>query len=221
MRKRAFYKSGILFFIVLLYSISYADDINSVISFYLNNLDYVFNQNYAFKSDSSFSCKAQSIMSTTDYRGKPDKTDTTVVKLFYSKGQLDSSAVLDSAKLKDNILPDSFVPPQIWRDSLKYDFYPNDTGAGTLAIGFESKSMDSSKAVIGFLNLNRANFYLEALFLHYPHPENYGSISEIYIFDSSDGHLLLRRFERQTSKILFMGRQYSKQTVDFSDFRFE
>ncbi len=210
-----------MLFIVLVCSLSYAEDPSPVISFYLNNLDYVFNQNYVFESDSSFSCRVQSIMSTTDYRGKPDKTDTTVIKLFYNKGQLDSSIVLDSAKLKDNILPDSLVPPQIWRDSLKYDFYPNDTGAGTLAISFESKSMDSSHSVIGFINLNRSNFYIEALFLFYPHPENYGSISEIYIFDSSDGHIILRRFERQTSKVMFMGRQYSKQMVDFSDYRFK
>jgi hypothetical protein len=223
MPERDIIKFRILLFSVVLclVSISYAEDIGSVISFYLDNLDYVFNRNYIFKSDSGFSCNVRSILATTDYRGRPDKIDTTVVKLFFSKGKLDSSKILDSAEIKENILPSDFLPQQVWHDSLKFDFYPNDTGSGTLAIGFESNSMDSSDAVVGFVNLNRTDYYIEELFLYYPRPEKYEGISRIYIFDRSGDFILLRHYELQTSKVLFLGRQYFKQTFDFSEYQFK
>jgi len=220
MFKRGFLIIGVLLLsVLLLFSISLADDTDPVISFYLDNLDYVFNQQYIFKIDSGFSCRVSSILEKTNYRGKPDKTDTTIFRLFYNHGKMDSSTIIDTAKIEDNILPSDFIPPLVWRDSLQFGFYPNDTGSGTLAISFESKSMDSANSVTGFISLNRADFYIEKLFLHYPHPENYDRISEIYTFEQSGEFIYLRKLELHRSKVRFFGREFTKQVIDFSDYR--
>ena len=221
--KRDFFIFGILVLCILasFRDVSAADTTDPVIRFYLDNLAYVFDQNYIFNSDTGFSCIVGSILETTDYRGRTDKIDTAVYQLFYDNKIMDSSLLLDSAKSKENALPDNFRPPQVWKENLLFDFYPNDTGAGPLAISFESNSMDSSNAVVGFINLDRNDFYVEALFLHYPNPENSERISEVYIFQRSGRLIFLRQYERQTAKLRFFGRQFTKQTVNFSQYRFK
>ncbi len=223
MNKRRIFIFGILILWILVSfrAVSAADAADPVIRFYLNNLSYVFNQNYIFNSDSGFSCIVGSILETTDYRGRTDKIDTAVYQLFYDNGLMDSSLLLEAAKSEENVLPGDFRPPQLWKENLLFDFYPNDTGAGPLAISFESDSMDSSDAVVGFINLDRNDFYIEALFLHYPNPENSERISEVYIFQRSGKFIFLRQYERQTAKLRFFGRQFTRQTINFSKYQFK
>ncbi len=219
--KRIFLIAGILLLFLILssHTASYADETDPVIRFYLDNVDYVFDKNYIFNADNGFSCNVESILETTDYRGRTDKIDTTVYQLFYSKRVLDSSSVFDSAKSEENILLTDFHPPRPWKDDLMFDFYPNDTGAGELAISFESYLMDSSDAAIGFLNLDRNSFFIEELFVHNPNPEYFERISEIYVFERSGDFIFLRQYERQAVKLHFFGRQFTKQTFNFSDYQ--
>jgi len=132
---------------------------------------------------------------------------------------LDSSSVLDSAKSEEHTQPINFFPPRLWIENMVFDFYPNDTGDGKLAINFESISLDSSDAVVGFINLDRNNYFIEELFLHYPNPEHSERISEIYIFERSGSLILLRQFERQTAELRFFGRLFMKRTLIFSDYQ--
>jgi hypothetical protein len=218
--KRPFIVAGVFILILNLsfHVESYADESDPVIRFYLDNLDYVFERNFIFNSDTGFLCNVESILETTDYRGKTDKIDTAVFRLYYNDRILDSSSVLDSAKSEEHILPINFFPPRLWIENMVFDFYPNDTGDGKLAINFESFSLDSSDAVVGFINLDRNNYFIKELFLHYPNPEHSERISEIYIFERSGNLILLRQFERQTAELRFFGRLFTKRTLIFSDY---
>lgn len=210
-----------LLLIVVLFEIrlSYAGEPDATMQYYLNSVDYIFNKNLIFNTDEEFTYRVRSILEITDYRGRQEDIDTTVFQLFYSDGALDSSRILDSTDMKENTLPDNFNYPQPWKENLMFDFYPNDTGVGELAISFESTFLDSTDATIGFFNLDRDNFYLTALFIYYPNPKQHERVSEVFIFDRLNDYIILKYYERQTVELRFLGRRFTKRTFNYSEYQ--
>jgi len=210
-----------LFLAVILFEIrlSYADEPDATMQYYLNNVGYIFNKNLIFSTGEKFTCHVRSILETTDYRGRQEDIDTAIYQLFYGDGALDSSHILDSADMEENTLPYNFDCPQLWKENLTFDFFPNDAGVGELAIGFESAFLDSTDANIGFFNLNRDNYYLTALFIHYPNPKEQEKISEVFIFDRLNDYIILKHYERQTVELRFLGRKFTKRIVNFSEYQ--
>jgi hypothetical protein len=200
----------------------FADDRPDVVMrYYLEGVDSMLSSNYIFVSDESFSCRVTSILTITDYRGVTDKADTAVFKIYYSDGDRDSSIVIDSAGHKDNVLPEGFMPPNLWSDNLHYYFFPNDTGAGRLAVGFDK--LDGAKVdnPVGFINLNRNNFQPESIFLHYPHGGESRRRSENYFFEIQNGIIRLKTYEKISVEIRFLGRHYTHRKLEIDNYLYQ
>lgn len=209
---------GILFLSGLLMAASDGED-NSVMQYYLRNVDSVFSVDYIFSTERDFSCNVMSIFRITDQRGKLKDIDTASYRLFFKDGELDSTYIIDTAAIKKNVLPNSFHFSVPWRGNNTFHFYPNDTGAGRLAIGFEPAKIDGGQLLIGLFNINRNDYMVEQVLSHYPAPEALERLSESFLFQRHDQFILLKRFEKHAVESGLLSRRYSRQIIEFYDYR--
>lgn len=206
-----------LIFILVLGSTAYAQE-DPVMKFYLNKLDSSFQDEYIFVSDAVFDVSVRSIFQETDYRGKAKGTDTAVYRIYYTNEQIDSFTVIDSAGEKDNKLPDRFffVPP--WYQDYDFYFFPNDTGAGALAIGFQPDSTQPDTLTTGMLMVDRDTYKLKSIMLYDPTPENVSRLSEIYEFGPRGKYQILLNYEKHMVNTAFLGKKYTNQKFEFFDY---
>ena len=199
-----------------------AEKMDATMQFYLDNTAYVFNQNFIFNKEADFSFKVRSILEKTDYRGKLEKIDTAVYHIYVTSGVVDSMNVIDSASQSENIPPDSFAPFLPWEEkSFSYYFYPNDTGAGRLAIGYETPGGDTTDNRSGFMNVDRDNFTLISVFLHSRNEEGFRRLSRVYSFERSEGVIRPLKYEQYRVRIAFMGHSYTRLYAEFFDYQFK
>lgn len=198
-----------------------SQETDAAMQFYLDNVSYVFGRNYVFDMDGDFSFKVRSILEKINYRGEQESIDTASFGLQFRGGKLDLTETIDTAATEDNIPPNSFTFPKPWEQNYDFYFFPNDTGAGRLAIGFESRDTTGKRQLAGFFNVNRDNYYVEELFFHNPDPDNYERLSEAILFDRSGKLILITRIEIHAVTFRFFMRQYSRQVLEFYDYNVE
>ncbi|SYZ73800.1 exported hypothetical protein [Candidatus Zixiibacteriota bacterium] len=191
---------------------------STVIRYYLKNLDSAYAKSYIFASGTAFSFKIRIIYEETSYRGTINKADTAAMELYFSAGKRDSLEIIDSAQDEKNIIPDSFAVPPVWRHQYDYSFYPNDTGAGILAIGFDRQS-NAENPPVGFLTMDRDTYYLKSLFLSFPEKEGYRQYSRTYHFERFDDYYIPTIWEIDGSMNTFTGIKYFKQILEFKEFK--
>jgi len=166
---------SILIFVVCASSLNAQNsETDPVIHFYLDKSDSLLKEQYIFNSDVAFSVILISILQKTDYHGELEDIDTASFKVYYNNGLIDSFFILDSASMSENNLPESldFILPRLLDDSYFY-FFPNDTGAGKLAIGFELVDTISNVIYSGLINLDRDSFR-PLLLMHFDqNPEDF------------------------------------------------
>ncbi|UCD93644.1 MAG: hypothetical protein JSU69_07680 [Candidatus Zixiibacteriota bacterium] len=201
--------------------VSFAEDDDATLRFYVENVAYVFARNYLFNTEADFSFKARTILRTTDYRGVLKKIDTGSYAVYYKGGRLHSVDSLDSVAAGEVPLPDSFLFREPWKTDYSYYFFPNDTGAGRLAIGFELEGAGRDSLPNGFFNINRDDFYPQALFLHSRNVGGYKRLSNTYYFKRLGKILLPERFEKFAVQTAFLGRRYTRYIVEFYDYLIE
>ena len=199
----------------------FSQDRDATMQFYLENTAFVFTQNYIFNAELEYSIKIRSIYEQTNYRGEPEKIDTAMYSCYFNSGRLDSINIIDSASIGENIPPDSFAPFLPWNDSLNFYFYPNDTGAGRLAIGYESPDTDSSNLLTGFININRDDYVLQGIFRHSRGEAGAKRMSDVFLFERVDRLIRPTRFEKYKVKMAFLGHQYTRHIYEFFDYSIE
>jgi hypothetical protein len=191
---------------------------STVIRYYLENLDSVCAGQYIFNAGVPFTFTLNSIYQQTNYRGMVNKSDTAKLQFFFSGGRQDSVKIIDSAKFDKNIIPSSFAVPAVWRETYVYSFYPNDTGAGILAIGFDLPS-GSTDHPVGFLTLDRNRYFLQSLFLGYVHKEGYREYSQTFRFKEFGEYYILQRWEIDGSINTITGIKYFRQIYELYDYK--
>ncbi|MFH2037626.1 MAG: hypothetical protein ABIJ45_14595 [Candidatus Zixiibacteriota bacterium] len=192
-----------------------------VAAYYLNQADSVFNHDYIFKSEADFSFKVTSISQLTDYHGKLEETDTALYEILISNGLVKSVNIIDSSKSKNNAAPDSFKITLPWlADCHKY-FFPNDTGVGLLAIGFEL--LDSSRGAVfsGMVSVDRDNFRPSLILVSYLDFNGFDRLSKTWEFEYGEPYIVIARQETQSVRPGFLGKEYFRQILIFSDYKFE
>jgi len=220
MNRRGRFVIFILMSLVLLSAAAGAQETDATMRFYLDNTAYVFDQNFIFNKEADFSFKVRSILERTDYRGKLEKVDTAVYDIHVASGKVDSINVIDSASQSENVPPDSFAPFLPWEEgNFDFYFYPNDTGAGRLAVGYETPGGDTVDIRSGFMNINRDNFTLQSVFLHSRDEEGFQRLSRVYSFERSDGVIRPLKYEEYRVKIAFMGHNYTRIYAEFFDYQ--
>jgi hypothetical protein len=192
-----------------------------VMDYYLDGLDSVFQNEYIFIADTSFTVDVQAVFEKTNYRGKISEIDSAVYRLYYAGGQIDSVDIIDSLRNERSVFPEEFIffPP--WYQEYDFYFYPNDTGVGELAIGFRPDSAHPDTMPSGIISLDRGNFRLQSLLIHDPNATEYDRLSEIYEFETRDGYQRLRKYVKHGVKIGFVGSRYSRQFFEFFNYRLE
>lgn len=118
----------------------------------------------------NFSLRVTSVYQSLSRRGRVTDADTTVARLFFSFGKLDSQTVEISGWEVDY---DSILAvPDIFTGAYIFNFFPNDTGGKDIAIGFDSRSLTDAPPD-GIAVIDRNRFILRRLYLYYPSPKGF------------------------------------------------
>jgi hypothetical protein len=126
---------------------------------------------------------------------------------------------LDSIDNEKIAIPGDFDLVLPWQKEDSLYFFPNDTGAGMLAIGFESIDTISENDYTGFVNINRDNFVIKSLITHDQNPQNYDRLSYVYDFGTSGGYIVLDKMEMQGIIGRFFGNKYLRHIFYLNDYR--
>ncbi len=132
-----------------------------------------------------------SFTATTYYKkyaekGKIESTDSTRIGYFFSFGKLDSTRTLLAPRNK--IPPVDLSLPAVFDSSYALNFYPNDTGGKTIAIGFDADSSHSDWPV-GLVLIDRQLYYPDWLYLSYPEKKGFRRFSRSMRFVERDGYI--------------------------------
>jgi hypothetical protein len=145
--------------------------------------------------------------------------DTAIFLVEYEERHVASVTVIDSARIQENTLPKEVTPAPLRDQKLAFYFFPNDTGVGQLAIGFDPADSYGDKLPSGFLSLDRNSYYLRSLSLNYPRKEGFIKYSEEYYFGRLDGYLVPHVLEIHGAWNTFFSQTYFRQNLEFYDFR--
>jgi len=152
---------------------------DEVLDYYRGHAEAAFTGNNPFESGVSFKLTTQTIYFDTDSHAQIEKADTFKIDYYFSLGKLDSQNVI--SKTSDKVPEIDFTYPNVFTGDYHYNFYPNDVGDSALAIGFDSPTAESSEPV-GIALVDRYNFYLRRLYLHYPNKPDYTRFSRTFSF---------------------------------------
>jgi hypothetical protein len=202
-------------------------DIDPIFVFYFNKADSVFNNFYVFNSSKMVIFEVRAVYLQTDYRGKPNKIDTAVYEITFADAKFSVQKIIDSAKINENVPPEipKFELP--WTFNYRFNLYPNDTGAGEIAIGFEHQQSvkdpalegDKSGNPIGLFTIDRDNYALMRLAREFPRKRGYKSYSETYQFEVVGNIITLKMTEYTYSISGLFDTKYIKHRFDFYDYQ--
>ncbi|MBN2226281.1 MAG: hypothetical protein JW763_02855 [candidate division Zixibacteria bacterium] len=194
---------------------------STVIAYYHANIAVDLADHYLTNIAGSYSYTVASVYTKTDYRGEVQKVDSAVFSIRHDTVSGDSVIVIDSADVSENIPPQDLPWYFPVAERYRFYFYPNDTGAGTLAIGFDPDSADTDALPAGHMTFDRNTFRLRSLTLHYREYGDYQQYSLDYLFRPVDSILVPARLIINGTRGAFLGRKYSRQELTFSDYRFD
>jgi hypothetical protein len=190
-----------------------SEEIDPAIAFYLEKVDSVLSASNLFSPDISDTCLIKSYYEETNYRGESEQTDTTAAEIVIIGGKIIIGNIIDSADLSENTLPDTLRFDKPWELNCDFDFFPNDTGAGDLTIGFDPKSDSLNPAPTGMIIFNRDNYHPTKLFLHYRKLEDLERYSLIFEFSTNGKSVRLDSLLIQGNTYGFFSRQYFRRRL--------
>lgn len=211
----------ILFLVGIPFSNAFAGMPNDpVLRFYVDSVSSRVDQNILFVDYVDVMVDIRAVYQKLDYRGEIDKADTAIYTVDLNDGMADSSAVVDSASIEENVIPDNlrFIKP--WDKNCYFYFFPNDTGLGDLAIGFEPNRPDSNLTPSGIMIFDRKTFILKKLFLHFRNYGEFQRFSMVYTFEEKDFGTAPVHIDYRGSKTGTLQNQYFRQDLYFNNYRF-
>jgi hypothetical protein len=171
-------------FIVALAVVAGEGESDPVLEFYCDRARHAFDSRNPFAAGTAFSFRATSYLKQTGSGGEVGHIDTVTIDYYYSWGELDSS--VNIAGDPDPLDELDFAWPNVFAEAYRFSLYPNDTGGGCLAIGFETDSIDDRRPT-GLALINRELYYPCWLFLRYPYRESHSRYSRSMRFIEMDG----------------------------------
>jgi hypothetical protein len=218
MIKRAL--ASLLFLFPLAAGISAQDD-KSVIDFYLDGLDSVISNSRIFRDSMTYEATVESIYQDIDYRGRLSREDTAIYEGVFTGGRLDTSNVIDSAKINENTIPPNINFARPWKMNCSFFFYPNDTGAGNLAIGFESNDIEDPNILSGIIIMNRKDYRPVSIYMYFAKFGDINHYSKQIHFVNDETGIAIRKIILQGSISRLFLRRYFRQDLIFSGYSFE
>jgi len=165
-------------------TISYSEDIDPVLNFYVANADTTFTNSDSDISSLKFSFVALTYYKSIGKKGVVTRLDSTVIRYFCNGESVDSSVTLVKPKGK---VPDvKFHCPNVFVDSYAHGFFPNDIGGQDLAISFEN-IISPDTLPSGIAVIDREKFKLRTAYLFYPNQKGYKRLTRSYRFNDNSG----------------------------------
>ncbi len=155
-----------------------------VISFYWQQAADTFRETMPTETALNYVATGVVLHSVLDSDGGIETTDTLIYNYYFRSGRLDSSvAVLGEFEYPERL---DFSFPDIFQSDYELTLYPNDTGGGPLAIGFDNRS-DTLAEPIGIVLLDRQHYTLGELLLNFNQRRGHRSYSQRFWFSQIDG----------------------------------
>ncbi len=205
--------------LVSISAIASAEDTEYALKFYFDKLDSVLAENILYDSTLSFETEVVSRYHYLNYRGVLDKADTARYALFYRKGRIDSVAVIDSAGIDRNTVPQTLRFDKPWQENCRFYFFPNDSGSGIISIGFESVDASDLDSPSGVISFDRDKYFIQTLRLHYPSHGEYERFSLNYIFGFEQDKNVLKTLTIQGSFAGLFLKRYFRQDLYFENYQ--
>ncbi len=157
-----------------------------ILSFYCERAGAVFDSRNPIERGADFSFQARTYFMNIGDHGEITRTDSSITDYFYSFGQLDSTRVVVAPQRSHS--PVSFDVVNVFTMDYEFYFFPNDTGGTDMAIGFDS-FLEETEDPVGLAVIDRSEYFLRWLHLHYPNREHYKRYSRSYRFVERDEYI--------------------------------
>lgn len=191
----------------------------AVFDYYLRMIDSTHRANYIFRASTDFEVSVRSIYVRLDSRGRFVSADTAGFRLLFAADSMSALEILDSTDEPNNTPPEifDFEPPT--GEAYRYNFFPNDTGAGILAIGFEPPEEKRLKLPSGLITFERNSYRLSHLVLYYDEKKGYQRYSEVFKFGTFEEFQVLERMQINAAREGLIRNIYYKMNYEFYDYR--
>ena len=164
----------------------HAEESDPILEFYVKRGSSVFSSRNPLERAVNFSFMARTYYKKIDNKGEVKKIDSAFITQYYSFGQLDS-LLWDSLKTSQ-FIEFEYEFPNVFDKKYLYNFYPNDTGAVDLPIGFDTDSTNFEYP-IGVVIIDRNLYSLKWLYLHYPNESSHKRYSRSFRFTNIDNYI--------------------------------
>lgn len=150
-----------------------------VLDFYCERARAVYRTHNPFDNGATFSFRARSWVTELKQRGKEVPVDSSLVRYYYSSGNLDSQQIIMSTS--DDLIGTDFSYPNLFDHEYDFSFFPNDAGGEVLAIGVDA---DTARGLypVGIAVIDRNRYFLRRLYLYYPDLDRYERYSQVISF---------------------------------------
>ncbi|RKX21720.1 MAG: hypothetical protein DRP35_03640 [Candidatus Zixiibacteriota bacterium] len=175
-----------LIFIIGVNSLIYAEESDPILEFYVKRGNSVFSSRNPLERAINFSFMAKTYYKKINNEGEAKKVDSAFSTHYYSFGQLDS-LIWDSLKTS-KFVEFEYESPNIFDMNYIYNFYPNDTGAIDLPIGFDVDSTNFEDP-IGVVIIDRNLYFIKWLYLHYPNEVSHKRYSRSFRFTNINNYI--------------------------------
>lgn len=188
-----------------------------VIDYYWSRASAVWLKNQKALSDQLVSCDVSAVVQELSRGGVVKSADTSINRYFYTNGRIDSIVNVSGTKRLSVDIDLNF--PTIFDSNYQKTFFPNDTGAGDLAIGFDTDTLVDPRPT-GILTIDRNTYAVRRLHISWPHKDGYRRFGRSYVFALHDGHVLIDSMvESAVIERLFKDEDYRLEIV-LSNYRF-
>lgn len=189
---------------------------DSVARFYWERARAVYRSRDPLQSGARFSF----VMTVRDLRvgagGEITRTDTVVARCFYSFGNQDSVRIIASSR--EGILVPSLATDMLLDSTALPYLFPNDTGAGAIAVGFDCDTLHPEHPV-GLVLMDRNRFVLTWAYLSYPRREDYKRFTRSLRFTEFEGLVVPDSLWEVAMKEKFFLSTHTRTEVGFREYR--
>lgn len=211
---RYIWKFSIVVFLLLCGAVNlYGQELqsNPILNFYCEKAQSVCQTLSPFENGATFSFLAQSYLTELAHGGKETITDSSIVRYYFSFGNVDSQKVILSTS--SNLNEIDFHYPNLFEHNYDFSFFPNDIGNETLAIDIDCDTAINLQPV-GIAIIDRNRYYLRQLFLYYPDNDKYKRYSKWISFGFYNGLIFPDTVRLTYSKAgIFSTEHYRLETV--------
>ncbi|UCD63547.1 MAG: hypothetical protein JSW34_12495 [Candidatus Zixiibacteriota bacterium] len=157
-----------------------------VLEFYCERAASTFPTRDPIESGADFSFRATTFYKSIGENGEVTGVDSGIADYFYSSGELDSLAVVLAPRNRQKDIDLTFL--NVFSGDYDFYFFPNDTGGSDLAIGFDTYTGEDP-APVGLAVIDRTQYLLRRLHLHYPNRKYHKRYSRSFRFVERDGYI--------------------------------